>query len=151
MKITIKSTDTFVRFNGTPARVWEGTTEKGVPCLVLTSQVCIPTTHDTSEADRDLVTGNQPVYLANAPFSDLSGVLASFYDKIESGDEPHTPVMLQEVHEVTMLLLRFITGGEEEAQACIDYLIARGLARYEGSDMRLRLSSAAEELLKGVK
>lgn len=46
MKITIESTDKIVELNGTPARIWEGSTDSGVPVLVWVNLIS-PQTHDS--------------------------------------------------------------------------------------------------------
>jgi len=39
MKITIESTDTGFMYNGTPTRLWTGTTDTGVPIFVLSARI----------------------------------------------------------------------------------------------------------------
>lgn len=41
MKITLESTEHKVEFNGAPCRVWEGKTEKGVPCFVYVAGIAV--------------------------------------------------------------------------------------------------------------
>jgi len=43
MKATIASTDQIVTVNGVPARVWVGTTERGVPFHALITRVAVDT------------------------------------------------------------------------------------------------------------
>ena len=45
MKITIENTDKIVELNGVPARIWEGTTEGGVPVTCFITRI-VPRTHD---------------------------------------------------------------------------------------------------------
>ena len=54
MKMTIQSTDRFAHINGVSTRVWEGTTEKGVPVCVFVAMIGVPTVHDPEEFTRDL-------------------------------------------------------------------------------------------------
>ena len=42
MKMTVTSTGKIVEFNGLPARVWEGVTERGVPVLAFVTRVAVP-------------------------------------------------------------------------------------------------------------
>ncbi len=45
MKIIIENTDKIVDLNGVPARIWEGTTESGVPVTCFITRI-VPRTHD---------------------------------------------------------------------------------------------------------
>jgi hypothetical protein len=45
VKITIENTDKIVDLNGVPARIWEGTTESGVPVTCFVTRI-VPRTHD---------------------------------------------------------------------------------------------------------
>lgn len=54
MKITLESTDKIVTLNGVPARIWQGTTESGVPCHAYITRVGVDRTEDTSEFEREL-------------------------------------------------------------------------------------------------
>ncbi|MBV8971214.1 MAG: hypothetical protein JO290_02865 [Sphingomonadaceae bacterium] len=59
MKMTLESTDQVVevRVAGTivPARVWEGTTERGVPVQALITRVAVAGDADHFEFDADLI------------------------------------------------------------------------------------------------
>jgi hypothetical protein len=39
MKVTLESTSKVVELNGTPARIWEGTTERGVPVFAFITRI----------------------------------------------------------------------------------------------------------------
>lgn len=54
MKITIESTTKIVQLNGVPARIWEGTTESGVPVHCYVTRVAVDRDEDTSQFEREL-------------------------------------------------------------------------------------------------
>jgi hypothetical protein len=54
MKIAIWSTSRLVTVNGVPARVWEGTTDKGVRVHALITRIAADAGQDLAELDRDL-------------------------------------------------------------------------------------------------
>jgi hypothetical protein len=59
MKITLESTDRMVEVNGIPARVWEGTTERGVPMFALIAhaliaRVAVHKSEDNSQFEAEL-------------------------------------------------------------------------------------------------
>lgn len=54
MKITLESTDKIVTLNGVPARLWQGTTEAGVPCHAFITHIAVDRTEDTSQFDQEL-------------------------------------------------------------------------------------------------
>lgn len=59
MKLLIESTDRIVQLEQAgsvtvPARIWEGTTERGVRCLVFITRVAVREDQDTAEFERDL-------------------------------------------------------------------------------------------------
>lgn len=60
MKLQIESTDRIVLINGVPARVWEGTTEGGVPCLCFVTRVAVRNDRDSSEFERELLEQGPP-------------------------------------------------------------------------------------------
>lgn len=55
MKITLESTSTVVRVNGTEARVWEGMTEGGVPVVAFIVRTAVDEDHDSAEFERELI------------------------------------------------------------------------------------------------
>jgi hypothetical protein len=54
MKMTIEATDQITHLEGVPARVWKGTTEKGVACLVFVHRIAVDRGADASELERAL-------------------------------------------------------------------------------------------------
>lgn len=54
MKATLHSTSKTVTVNGVPARIWEGTTERGARIVALITRVT-PLDDDASEFERDLL------------------------------------------------------------------------------------------------
>lgn len=60
MRIQIESTDNLVRLDGTLCRVWDGFTEKGMPCKVFVLRVAMDEQQSTLEADQDLVQVGEP-------------------------------------------------------------------------------------------
>lgn len=54
MKIILESTTEIVNVNGVPARVWEGKTEKGIPCFAFITRMGVHKEADTVEFERDL-------------------------------------------------------------------------------------------------
>jgi hypothetical protein len=55
MKITIEPTDRMIDINnGTPARIWEGKTEKGISCILAVTRIAVHDSQDTAEFERDL-------------------------------------------------------------------------------------------------
>lgn len=54
MKVTLESTTQIVEVNGVPARVWEGTTESGIPISVLITRVAVGRTQDTAQFEAEL-------------------------------------------------------------------------------------------------
>ncbi|HLK38813.1 MAG TPA: hypothetical protein VKU41_18755 [Polyangiaceae bacterium] len=55
MKVTLESTDKVVTLDGVPARVWQGHTERGVPCHAFIALVGVDREADHAEFERDLV------------------------------------------------------------------------------------------------
>lgn len=70
MKMTIESTTKIVEVNGVPARVWQGTTERGVPIVALITSVAVERDQDQTEFDADLQEHAPPTAYADA-FPDL--------------------------------------------------------------------------------
>jgi hypothetical protein len=58
MKITIESTTKIVELrtpSGTiPARIWEGTTDSGIPVHCYVTRIAVDKDHDSSQFDREL-------------------------------------------------------------------------------------------------
>lgn len=49
MKVTLTSTTKIVTLDGVPARVWEGTTERGVPVIAFVTRVAVDLDTDVAE------------------------------------------------------------------------------------------------------
>jgi hypothetical protein len=60
MKIKLESTSQIVQLNGIECRVWEGTTEGGVPLTAFISRVAVHRDHDQSQFERELVEQREP-------------------------------------------------------------------------------------------
>jgi hypothetical protein len=60
MKLQIESTDRVVTIDGVPARVWEGTTESGIPCICFVTRVAVHNDHDSSQFARELLEQRPP-------------------------------------------------------------------------------------------
>lgn len=66
MTVTLHSTDTIVElkapWGGTmPARLWEGTTEKGIPCHAFIARIAVHQDLDASEFERELQAKHAPL------------------------------------------------------------------------------------------
>jgi len=60
MKIELKSTTGMTKLNGVPARIWEGTTEKGTPIVAFITRVAVKNDQDASELEADLQSHGSP-------------------------------------------------------------------------------------------
>ena len=60
MKITLESTGQIVELNGTPCRVWEGTTAAGVKLTAFIVRVAVDRAHDSTQFERELLETPQP-------------------------------------------------------------------------------------------
>lgn len=54
MRITLESTTKMVEVNGVPARIWEGTTESGIPIHAYITRVAVETNQNQAEFEREL-------------------------------------------------------------------------------------------------
>lgn len=54
MKITIESTDRITTINGVPARIWEGTTDSGIPVHCFITRIAMHQDLDASQFEREL-------------------------------------------------------------------------------------------------
>jgi len=54
MRMQIEATDQITHLDGVPCRVWKGTTEGGVECLVFVHRVAVREDADSAEFDREL-------------------------------------------------------------------------------------------------
>jgi hypothetical protein len=52
MKVTIWNTTKIVELNGVPARIWEGTTDSGIPVHFYVTRVAVDRDEDTSRFER---------------------------------------------------------------------------------------------------
>jgi hypothetical protein len=55
VKITIESTSQLGTCNDVPARIWQGTTESGIPVIAFITRIGVPDGHDPSEFERELI------------------------------------------------------------------------------------------------
>jgi hypothetical protein len=64
MKVTLESTDRIVELvqNGQtiPARIWEGTTAKGIRCHAYITRIAVSDKDDAGEFERDLQEQHKP-------------------------------------------------------------------------------------------
>jgi hypothetical protein len=51
MRIMIESTDALTTIDGVPVRLWEGTTEDGIPCKVFVHRIAVHNEQDASTFD----------------------------------------------------------------------------------------------------
>lgn len=54
MEIQIKATEKLTRVDGVPCRVWEGTTARGIRCIVFVHRVAVHNNDDSSQFDQEL-------------------------------------------------------------------------------------------------
>jgi hypothetical protein len=54
MKITIESTDKTTMLDGVHVRLWEGTTEAGVKCMVFVHRIAVHKDQDTTQFQAEL-------------------------------------------------------------------------------------------------
>jgi hypothetical protein len=60
MKITIENTTKRVTLNGLPARIWEGTTESGIPVHCFISRIGIAKDADATQFEKELEATRAP-------------------------------------------------------------------------------------------
>lgn len=60
MKLTIESTTRVISVNGVQARVWEGTSEAGVPVYLAVTRVAVPESADQSQFAKELQAHKAP-------------------------------------------------------------------------------------------
>lgn len=63
MKMTIESTTKIAEVNGVPARVWQGTTERGIPVVAYITSIAAAGDADLSELEADLQEHAEPTAL----------------------------------------------------------------------------------------
>ena len=54
MKLQIEATEYLTEIDGVPVRLWEGTTEAGIPCKVFVHRVAVRGDRDSTQFDREL-------------------------------------------------------------------------------------------------
>lgn len=54
MRITIESTNTLTEIEGVQVRVWHGTTERGVPCIVFIHRLAVDKAEDAGQFEAEL-------------------------------------------------------------------------------------------------
>ena len=60
MKITIESTTKISSLNGIDCRVWEGTSERGVPVIVFIPRIMVKNTDDCTQFETELKEQQRP-------------------------------------------------------------------------------------------
>jgi hypothetical protein len=60
MQITLRSTTKIVHLNGVPARIWEGTTEFGIPMHAYITRVAVEKDQDTRAFEGELESHDAP-------------------------------------------------------------------------------------------
>lgn len=60
MTITLSATTKIVEFNGIPARIWEGFSEKGVRCHAYITLIAVDNSEDQSQFESELREMNAP-------------------------------------------------------------------------------------------
>ena len=54
MELHLSATDQISQFDGVPCRVWEGTTERGIPCRVYVHHLSSQDKHDCHLLEQEL-------------------------------------------------------------------------------------------------
>ena len=54
MELLLKATDQITRFDGVECRIWEGTTERGVPCKVFVHRLIAHHNMDCNQFEQEL-------------------------------------------------------------------------------------------------
>ena len=67
MRIQIEATDIVTTLDGVPVRVWHGTTERGVECLVYVHRLQVREEADRREFERDLKEMPVPTDMSTVP------------------------------------------------------------------------------------
>jgi hypothetical protein len=60
MKLTIESTPHTTAIDGVPVRVWNGTSEFGVPCKVFVHRIAVALEEDQAQFDLELLSKLEP-------------------------------------------------------------------------------------------
>ncbi|MGE0605519.1 MAG: hypothetical protein AB7O62_00225 [Pirellulales bacterium] len=75
MKMQIESTDQITTIDGAEARLWRGTTEEGIDCLVFVTRVAVRKEEDQSSFERELREQGVPAELQGPRVVDLRMIL----------------------------------------------------------------------------
>lgn len=67
MKLTIESTAGIAILDGIETRIWEGRTEKGIPCVVFVHRIAVRDDYDKSEFDALLLPKPVPAEVKGWP------------------------------------------------------------------------------------
>lgn len=54
MRVTVESATKIVQLNGIPARIWQGTTESGIPVHCYITRIAVDRNEDCSQFEREL-------------------------------------------------------------------------------------------------
>lgn len=60
MKVTLESTTQTTTVNGVPARIWQGTTESGIPVSCLITRIAAHADNDLSQFEAELTECKEP-------------------------------------------------------------------------------------------
>lgn len=60
MKVILTSTEKVVQFEGSPARIWEGTTESGIKVHAYIRSIACNRESDSSDFEKDLIQHDPP-------------------------------------------------------------------------------------------
>lgn len=60
MNINLKQTSKIVEINGVPARVWEGSTSKGIPLTAFITRIAVDKAEDHEDFESELKETNCP-------------------------------------------------------------------------------------------
>ena len=65
MKITIEQTEKFTEIDGATVRVWNGVTDRGIPCTVFVRRIAVKEESDCSVFEHELRETGAPTELIN--------------------------------------------------------------------------------------
>lgn len=71
MKVAIASTETITDIDGVAVRLWEGTTEQGVKCLVFVHRLAVRNSEDQGQFEQELQKMQMPQSQRFIPLSNL--------------------------------------------------------------------------------
>lgn len=99
MKLTIESTDTTTTLDGTPARVWKGTTESGIPCAVFVTLIAVERSEDTAAFAAELANRAEPTEMAMREILTPAGIRYTPPPTEITVEEIRTAVSIQRLME----------------------------------------------------